>query len=88
VQLCLDVKGQVVLFTPRGKALLGAPPAGADAQAKADAGLAGANVERGLNVGRPKKFRTGHLPGSPRWKHDRDIPWAVEARAWEALDSG
>ena len=26
VQVCLDVKGQVVFFTPRGKALMGAPP--------------------------------------------------------------
>jgi hypothetical protein len=24
----------------------------------------------------------------PAWAHDRDIPWEVEARAWEALDSG
>ncbi|MDT8370139.1 MAG: HNH endonuclease signature motif containing protein, partial [Longimicrobiales bacterium] len=23
-----------------------------------------------------------------RWRHDRDIPWAIEARAREALDSG
>ena len=22
----------------------------------------------------------------PTWKYDRDIPWEVEARAWEALD--
>ncbi len=22
----------------------------------------------------------------PTWKFDRDIPWEVEARAWEALD--
>jgi len=30
----------------------------------------------------------GPLAGTPRWKHDRDIPWAVEAQAWEALDPG
>ncbi|MCJ7628608.1 MAG: hypothetical protein MUO50_09495, partial [Longimicrobiales bacterium] len=66
--------------------------ADANVEAKAAAGLAGANVERDLNVGRPKEFRPSHLPdhlaGAPHWKHDRDIPWAVEARAWEALDSG
>jgi hypothetical protein len=22
----------------------------------------------------------------PIWKYDRDIPWEVEARAWEAFD--
>ena len=79
VQLCLDVKGQVVFFTPRGKALLGAPPAGA-------------NVEMDFAAGRPNELLTGHLPGhltgASRWAHDRDIPWEVEARAWEALDSG
>ena len=28
------------------------------------------------------------LAGTPRYKHDRNIPWEVEARAWEALDAG
>ena len=96
VQLCLDVKGQVVFFTPRGKALLGAPPAGANAGAKVDPGFAGPKVEMDLADERPREFRTGHLashlvshlPGASRWTHDRDIPWEVEARAWEVLDSG
>jgi hypothetical protein len=88
VQLCLDVKGQVVFFTPKGKALLGAPPASANAQENVDAGLVGANLEMDLAAGRPTEFRPGHLAGASRWAHDRDIPWAVEARAWEALDSG
>ncbi|NNM03584.1 MAG: hypothetical protein HKO65_00670 [Gemmatimonadetes bacterium] len=26
--------------------------------------------------------------GTPRWKRDSHIPWEVEAKAWEALDSG
>jgi hypothetical protein len=45
-----------------------------------------------LATGMTNHFRAGHLTshlaGASRWKHDRDIPWAVEARAWEALDSG
>jgi len=35
-----------------------------------------------------QKAQPSPLAGTPRWKHDRDIPWAVEAQAWEALDSG
>ena len=23
---------------------------------------------------------------APRWKRDRDVPWSVEAAAWDALD--
>jgi hypothetical protein len=64
-----------VFFTPRGKALFGAPPV----IAKADARPA---------AGKPNESRPGPLAGAPRWKRDRDIPWEVEARAWEALDSG
>ncbi|MFH1765695.1 MAG: DUF222 domain-containing protein [Gemmatimonadota bacterium] len=111
VKVCLDVKGQVVFFTPRGKALLGAPPAGANAGAQVEAnpgakveanpeGRLGANAvaECGLSLatGRLTEIRPGHLPshlprhliGASQWKRDRDIPWEIEARAWEALDSG
>jgi hypothetical protein len=75
VRVCLDVKGQVVFFTPRGKVLAGAPPARAKTEATPSSPSA-------------KDIRLRHLAGAPRWTHDRDIPWTVEARAWEALDSG
>ena len=75
VQVCLDLKGQIVFFTPRGKTLAGAPPAAVEVDAKPAAG-------------RPTESPPGPLAGAPRWKRDGDIPWAVEARAWEALDSG
>jgi hypothetical protein len=81
VRVCLDAKGQVVFFTPRGKALLGAAPAGV--RAGAGGGLG--------EDGHPAKPRLPGLKpsaGAPRWKRDADIPWAIEARAWEALDSG
>jgi hypothetical protein len=114
VRVCLDVKGQVVFFTPRGKALLGAPPAGvkmagcgevgvdagveAAVDARVDAGME-ARVDARVNAGldaalEPERSGVvggrGGLPmaGAPRWKRDADIPWAIEARAWEALDSG
>ena len=37
---------------------------------------------------RPTGLRPSHFEGASRWKRDGDIPWEVEARAWEALDSG
>ena len=33
-------------------------------------------------------LRPAHLSGASKWKRDADIPYDVEARAWEALDSG
>ena len=94
VQVCLDVKGQVVFFTPRGKALLGAPPL-------APKPLAQGPLAEGHESGKPasdgpgtegqtdrKPMLRSPIAGAPRWKRDRDIPWEVEAQAWEALDSG
>ena len=75
VQVCLDRDAKIVFFTPRGKAIAGAPPATVEVDAKPAAG-------------RPTESPPGPLAGAPRWKRDGDIPWAVEARAWEALDSG
>jgi hypothetical protein len=36
----------------------------------------------------PRQVRPAHLAGASRWKRDGEIPWAVEARVWDALDSG
>jgi hypothetical protein len=80
VTVCLDATGQVVFFTPKGKALLGAPPA---------SGLRPVHPS-GVARGESPASVPGLAPGagSPRWKRDTDIPWEVEARAWDALDSG
>jgi len=82
VRVCLDVKGQVVFFTPRGKALLGAPPTGVKMRGRGGTSLP---AGRSRLVGREEALP---MAGAPRWKRDADIPWALEARAWEALDSG
>ena len=76
VRVCLDLKGQVVFFTPKGKTLLGAPPMPPNPLAEGPA------------VGKFPELPPTPLAGAPRWKRDGDIPWAVEARAWEALDLG
>ncbi len=89
VRVCLDMKGQVAFFTPKGKALLGAPPTplnplaeGPEAGRPADPGPTTVGLGRRTpSVGNP-------LAGAPLWKRDGDIPWELEARAWEALDSG
>ncbi len=82
VTVCIDRTQQVVFFTPRGKALFAAPPV----QTKPP----GEGPEPGnLEVGEfGNSHPTAHLPGAPCWKRDSDIPWALEARAWEALDPG
>jgi hypothetical protein len=77
VMICMDVRGQVAFFTPKGKALFDAPPArGIWAE------------ERTPDAPTPLTPRPPHLAGASRWKRDADIPYEVEARAWEALDSG
>jgi hypothetical protein len=78
VRVCLDRDGKVVFFTPRGKALAGAPPAPAKGDGRPQAGRPGVGGGR----------RSISMDAAPRWKRDSDIPWAIEARAWEALDSG
>mgnify|MGYP001820168007 CR=1 FL=1 len=69
MRVCIDVRGEVVFFTPKGKTLPGAPPVPQQPLAEGPA-------------------VPSHISGAPRWKRDRDIPWEVEARAWEALDPG
>ena len=83
VKVCIDVRGQVVFFSPRGKALLGAPPRRVDREGMAWKGV---EVRARPAALRPPVVRPG--AGIPRWNRDADIPWEVEARAWEALDSG
>jgi len=89
VRVCLDLKGQVVFFTPRGKTLLGAPPVPPNPLAEGPAvGRPADAGPRTLGQDRRKPMVGTPLAGTPRWKRDRDIPWDLEARAWEALDSG
>ncbi len=76
-RVCSDRDGQVVFFTPKGKALFEAPPPrvlGADPVAE----LISGNRARGITP----DWRSG----APRWKSDHDIPWPIEAAAWEAID--
>ncbi len=74
----MDLNQQVVFFTPRGKALFDAPPV-------RDRCI---SPEPGAELESAPQLRPHHLEGASRWTRDGDIPWAEEARAWEALDSG
>jgi hypothetical protein len=97
----------VVFFTPKGKTLLGAPPAqpgfggldgdpapGESRRGDIENGLgreSGSGEAVGESFGLTLEIpaETGpHPTGAPAYKHDRHIPWKVEARAWEALESG
>jgi hypothetical protein len=103
VRICIDLDGQVVFFTPRGKTLLGAPPVAprqVDGRSMELGGDTGGPRELSMEIGgdtggplelgdlMPQQLRPAYLAGASRWTRDGDIPWAVEARAWEALDSG
>jgi hypothetical protein len=83
VQVCIDAKAQVVFFTPRGEALLGAPPVGLGGAVKPDRSPA-ARFRGKI----PWDQRPWHLAGASRFLRDADVPWEVEARALDALDSG
>ena len=97
VRVCIDLNQQVVFFTPRGKAFFAAPPVRgiispeSGAYSGRDAGPnLGQDPERSRapEDAAPRPLRPYHLDGASRWTRDGDIPWAEEARAWEALDSG
>jgi hypothetical protein len=77
VKLCLDKERQAVFFTPKGKVLAGAPPRGSDFE--------GLGAEAEVGVGAPDACAVPSPP-TPRFNHDRDIPWEVEAQLWDALD--
>ena len=98
VQVCLDRDGQVVFFTPKGQPLFGAPPVSPVRRAPplrptpppqtlqpppaSPAGTA-------PRPPRPPPAEADRRPaGAPLYTRDHHIPWALEARAWEALDSG
>ena len=76
-RVCSDRNGQVVFFTPEGKALFEAPPVPELPSDPVEALVRG-NRERGITP----DFSTG----APMWRRDSDIPWAIEAAALEALD--
>lgn len=76
-RVCSDRDGQVVFFTPQGNVLFEAPPLPELGTDPVEALVRG-NRERGVTP----DWRSG----APRWKRDRDIPWAIEARAMEAID--
>lgn len=95
VRVCLDRNHQAVFFTPRGEALFDVPSV-RDRSVERSAAKPGeapeseGTRERGSsqNPGGPRRLRPVGLHGVSRWKRDSEIPWAVEARVWEALDSG
>jgi hypothetical protein len=87
-----DAEGRVVFFTPRGRAIAGAPPmpvvatpslavlasdAPTGPTADSSAALVARNRERGIEP----DWRSG----LPTYRRDMDIPWGVELAAVEAI---
>jgi hypothetical protein len=96
----MDVNQKVVFFTPKGRAMVGAPPVNPEPgrlRAVGDEGgggspLDGARFGAAGEPGRESRHPPQPPPAIdavaaiPRFKRDSDIPWEVEARAWEVLD--
>jgi len=76
-QVCSDRAGQVVFFTPRGTVLAEAPPTPV---------LGDDPLERLISGNRARGITPDWRTGAPQWNSDRDIPWAIELAAIEALD--
>jgi hypothetical protein len=88
VRVYVDRTGKVVFFTPGGKALFEVPE-------REGVGTMVEGRAREWAVGTGGVAVTGNggpVPGQPLGaalcKRDSDIPWTIEARAWEALDPG
>ena len=77
-QVCSDREGQVVFFTPKGRALFEVPES-PELPPDPVQELVRGNRERGV--------APDDRSGAPRWNRDSDIPWSVEAAAWDALDA-
>jgi len=82
-RVVLDRDGRhAAFFTPEGKALAAAPPAPGIRAPGNGASPAAPLVLRNRRRGVPLDPRAGQ----PRWRHDRDIPWSLEAAVREALE--
>jgi hypothetical protein len=77
-RVCSDRDGQVVFFTPMGKALFEVPPL-PELPADPVEALVRGNHGRGVM---PDAYALAN-----RWRWDRDVPWAIEAATEDALDS-
>ena len=75
MRVCLGKEGKVVFFTTGGRAVADAP----------DVPELRTHPS-GPSAPDPLLSSTADL--TPRWRHDADIPWEVEANAWEALEAG
>jgi len=76
-RVCSDRNGQVVFFTPKGRALFDAPPLPELPPDPVEALVRG-NRERGVTPGGSR--------GAPKRSRDSYIPWSIEAAALKAID--
>jgi len=81
MKVCLGKEGKVVFFTPKGRAVADVPERTEQARVE-ELPKQGAE-RRGKPLGGQTLILTKDL--TPRWKRDSDVPWEVEAAAWEAL---
>ncbi|MBT8395821.1 MAG: HNH endonuclease, partial [Gemmatimonadetes bacterium] len=81
--VCIDANQQIVFFTPKGKALFGAPAPRLRFSPEADGGRdagQGSEGKPGRPPGKLAGAYPGAYPGAARWSRDSEIPWALEAQ--------
>ena len=94
-KICSDKVGQVVFFTPTGKALGQVPTAGQVCRAGEVPMAVEVPILREVASAASVAFGAAASPAdaggssnaAPTWRHDRDVPWSVEAAAWQALEA-
>jgi hypothetical protein len=76
-RVCTDGEAKAVFFGPDGQVLASAPPlpdVGPDP------------LQALIDDNRARGVAPGWRSGMPECRHDRDVPWEIEARAREALE--
>jgi len=82
-RVCRDRNGQVVFFTPKGKALFEAP---ALPELPSDTPDPPDLLEALVRGNRERSITPDGSSCGPKWSRDSYIPWAIEAAAREAID--
>lgn len=91
MRVCLDIEGKVAFFTPAGHAVFDAPRGGLPRRpsppSRASASSSAPTPTAIAPLPPAPPVPAIAYPGADRWRHDRGIPWDIEARAMEALDA-
>jgi hypothetical protein len=88
VRVCRGADDAVAFFGPDGRVLYDAPRRAAGSSPRSGAwGGAAVGPEGSGSTGTPRLDLPPHRTGAARWARDRDVPWAIEALALDAIEA-